>query len=558
MARKDQLTALISKGYFPKELPPTFSTESFGASVDKILHDWERAGVFSRSPSKKKKRKNSYSYKVVPADPEIISIPKRGYERRNLHITHPVPQALLGRELVEGWRAVQKWLLRQTFSEDEVQISPKHNRAIKGINFQVHLAKKGFIEGTSDWLVKTDISRFYPSIYTHSIPWAAYGKERVKKDLALYGGSLADRLDLLVRACNRNQTIGIPIGPETSRIIAEVISSRIDTEFQKANNGIGPDRVDRLQDDWFIGAKSLEEAESLLASISAIYRLYGLEINGSKTDIAHILSTKEAAWVSEINSFLSHRSGPLRGVRLRELLKLALRLQSNAPSEPVVGYALSTIEAHHITTADIEAVESFLLKAAVVSPISMNQICRIIISLYRQNGKISRQRVRDRFVELAERNLENGNMYEAIWLIYTIRGLRSKFDSKRISELSELTSSSALALVLLDMESKSLVVRALPKNAWEAKISRERVQSDWVWLLAYEACRRGWLSDQNIVMGDPLLNVLNKHGVEFYDPSKNVTSSKAYVRRRTKMRRANIQLMNKLLFEWRKVHYGSY
>ena len=110
-------------------------------------------------------------------------------------------------------------------------VSDTDSRAIKGINFALHRAKKGYLEATADWLVKTDISRFYPSIYTHSIPWAAYGKERVKAGLDFYKGSFADRLDLLVRSCNRNQTIRLPIGPETSRIIAEIISSRIDSEF---------------------------------------------------------------------------------------------------------------------------------------------------------------------------------------------------------------------------------------------------------------------------------------------------------------------------------------
>lgn len=31
------------------------------------------------------------------------------------------------------------------------------------------------------WMAKTDITNFYPSIYTHSIPWAIVGKEEAKK-----------------------------------------------------------------------------------------------------------------------------------------------------------------------------------------------------------------------------------------------------------------------------------------------------------------------------------------------------------------------------------------
>jgi len=103
--------------------------------------------------------------------------------------------------------------------------------------------------------------------------------------------ALADRLDILIRNCNRNQTIGIPIGPETSRVIAEIISSRIDDDFA-ADTDLNNKDIDRLQDDWFIGVSTFEEAEDVLSKIARLYRDYGLEINGSKTSINHILKTK--------------------------------------------------------------------------------------------------------------------------------------------------------------------------------------------------------------------------------------------------------------------------
>lgn len=277
---------------------------------------------------------------------------------------------MLSYELAKNWKAVQKWLSRQTFSLDEIRISDRYERSLKGINFQIHRTKKAYLEATSDWLVKTDISRFYPTIYTHSIAWAAYGKEKVKRNLKLYQDSLADRLDILIRSCNRNQTIGIPIGPETSRIIAEIISSRIDSDFHRKSPDIPRECVDRRQDDWLIGVNTLERAEIVLSTITSIYRDYGLEINGSKTSIDRIIAAPEAAWVSEIGAFLSHRPGPIRAARLKELLSLSLRLQSDFPYEPVINYVLSIIEGQHVAAGDVELLESFLLKAAVLSPIS--------------------------------------------------------------------------------------------------------------------------------------------------------------------------------------------
>jgi len=262
------LKALLSNGYFPKELPPVFTTVDFGTHSGAILKDWEQGGLFGVKQAKEfakvggKRFRSKYNYKNVPAtDPEVISKPKKLYERRNIHITHPIPQALLSRELADHWPKLQKWLSRQKYSEDEIIISDRYERSVKGINFPIHQAKKSYLEATSDWLVKTDISRFYPTIYTHSIVWAAYGKEKVKTALKNYEGSFADRLDVLVRSCNRNQTIGISIGPETSRIIAEIISSRIDMDFSDQLNSLPGEVVDRLQDDWTIGVGSLEHSE---------------------------------------------------------------------------------------------------------------------------------------------------------------------------------------------------------------------------------------------------------------------------------------------------------
>lgn len=347
------------------------------------MTEWTASKLFTTTQPKYNKRKmrGQYVYQLPNTELEIISKPKRNYERRNIHITHPIPQLLLAHEISSGWLSIWKMLQKQAFSLDKIEISEKHERAIKGIDFGVHRGKKEFLEATSDWLVKTDISRFYPTIYTHSLAWAAYGKERVKENLGLYKGLLADRLDILVRACNRNQTIGIPIGPETSRILAEIISARIDSQFRKLEPDISPEKVDHLQDDWFVGANTLEKAEHALSSINLTYRDYGLEINGHKTSIGYILAHSGTSWISEIGGFLSHNSKMLSGSRLREFLSLSLRFQAEHPSDAVITYALSVVEGKKYSESDIEVLESFLLKASVQSPVSMDKICRIILNL---------------------------------------------------------------------------------------------------------------------------------------------------------------------------------
>ncbi len=67
--------------------------------------------------------------------------------------------------------------------------------------------------------MKTDLSRFYQTIYTHSLPWAIHGKAQAKenKENGLYG----NKLDSCVRNTQDQQTIGLPVGPDTSFILSE-------------------------------------------------------------------------------------------------------------------------------------------------------------------------------------------------------------------------------------------------------------------------------------------------------------------------------------------------
>jgi hypothetical protein len=539
------LQALLSNGYFPKELPNVFTTEDFGNAAQEIIQEWEAADLYTVKVSKDFKKiggkrfRGKRGYKKLPsADPEVISKPKKMFERRNLHITHPVPQALLAKEIAENWNTVQKWLSKQTYSVDEIRVSPKHKRAIQDINFPLHRVKTGFVEATSDWLVKTDITRFYPSIYTHSIAWAAYGKEKVKSNLGHYEGSIADRLDLLVRSCNRNQTVGLPIGPETSRIIAEIISSRIDHDFHKSSKARLPrgvattHSVDRLQDDWTVGVSTLEQAEYVLSQITKCYRDYGLEINGSKTSVTHLIKAAQSDWSTEISAFLSHRRGQMHGARLREFLTLCLKLQVEHPTENVLNYALSIIESYPIIQPDVEILETFLLKAAAISPISLERICRIILNIDHDTNGLSKKRIVTRFIELAERHIEHGAIYEVIWLLFTIRGLKYPFRVRKISEAAENIQSSALRLLLLDLDRLKVPIGSLPKGTWENDISKERSLADWTWLYGYEAVRKGWLKGPSHYLKTPFLKPLDERNVVFYDPAKNVARSRNVAKQR--------------------------
>jgi hypothetical protein len=555
---EDRLKLLLGKGYFPNELPPVFVTDTFAQHANYILAEWEAKKVFKvlatvnyKRPGKPKvKLAASYKYIVAGTEAEVISKPKRGFERRNIHVTHPLPQALLAKEISDNWETICRWLATSRYSVDRLKFAADSERGISDINFRAHAAKKNFIEATADWLVLTDITRFYPSIYTHSIPWAAYGKTRVKADLPRYVGALGDRIDALLRSCNRDQTVGIPIGPETSRIVAEIISSRLDQHLFE-RQPLDQNRADRLQDDWFVGADDLVEAEKTLSTLHQVYREYGLEINGSKTSIDRVVSSHAPTWKSELSGFLSHRNGALQGARLREFFDLSIRLQVNHRNDPVINFALAVLERDRYHDDDLANIETFLLKAAQLSPISIDKIARIIINIFSANQRLSLPRIVQRFTSLAERHLEHGNTFEAVWLIYALRGTKSRLNSTIISDLCADHAGSVLPLILLDMESKGLVSRKLPKSRWEAAFLPDRVSEDWCWLLAYEGIRHGWLTDKHGLMSKPFFKPFSDKTIVFYDETKNIARSRKAIRARVLKSRTQTSEVVAFLRKWR-------
>jgi len=105
------------------------------------------------------------------------------------------------------------------------------------------------------YLITTDIKNFYPSIYTHSIPWAIHGKKFIRSAKNRHNYNLfGNRLDKLFQNADDGCTNGVPIGPVVSDLIAEIVLSAVD---RMISGELEKDiLVVRFKDDYRILAKS--------------------------------------------------------------------------------------------------------------------------------------------------------------------------------------------------------------------------------------------------------------------------------------------------------------
>ncbi|ELQ9311352.1 RNA-directed DNA polymerase [Serratia marcescens] len=138
-------------------------------------------------------------------------------------------------------------------------------------------------------LYTLDVSKCFDSIYTHSISWATKTKNFTKGMLANKPLCFGDAFDKLMQRSNFNETHGVIIGPEISRIFAEVILQKIDLNVQHKLNRMDPPirkNVDydirRYVDDVFIFSRTEFDAELIYKVYSDKLNEYNMHVNLGK------------------------------------------------------------------------------------------------------------------------------------------------------------------------------------------------------------------------------------------------------------------------------------
>lgn len=150
------------------------------------------------------------------------------------------------------------------------------------------------------FLVKVDVAKCFDSIYTHSVSWATEGHDVIKAHINRLAGKVpnngrepfGDDFDKLMQRLNHNETSGITIGSEVSRIFAEIILQAIDVDVEAAleleglKHGVDYEIL-RYVDDYFIFLADAQRRALVVATLSEALRKYKLHLNASKEQGEH-------------------------------------------------------------------------------------------------------------------------------------------------------------------------------------------------------------------------------------------------------------------------------
>lgn len=220
------------------------------------------------------------------------------YAWRPLQLIHPAIYVSLVHQITksENWNLIQQRFA--VFSaNDKIEchsipvVSESEDVTVK--ETQVNSWWK-FVEQRSislaldyQYMLQTDISDCYASIYTHSVSWALHTKEIAKNPKNRSSNSLIGVvIDNHLRYMSFGQTNGIPQGSILMDFIAEIVLGYLDLLLSDKINEIGITnyRILRYRDDYRIFSNNPFEVEQITKALSELLSEMGLKLNADKTE----------------------------------------------------------------------------------------------------------------------------------------------------------------------------------------------------------------------------------------------------------------------------------
>lgn len=353
--------ALLRFNYFPMvkyrrdEVPPMFSTQQFTPAIADAL-------VAATSNRPRGMGFDSVGYRATRLKNVV----------RKLDIPHPFPYAELCQRLRDNWGN-----LNYICVNENSRIKPERHggrlvvmAAYAGIesdrvvvmeneSFPTDLARHLDLASGQKYRVSVDVSNCFPSLYSHSIPWALVGHAHAKshREPALW----FNQLDAAQRFLKRAETQGAPIGPATSNIINEIIMARVDETLRQHGY-----RFSRFIDDYVCFTESRDDAERFIRDVEVQLDRYLLRLNANKVKIESLPLPHKVLWVNELNMAVSAVDN-FTPRRVAHFLDYAISIQNQNPDAGIIKYAGRILE-DKITVENAAVFVRYLLGLAKLHP----------------------------------------------------------------------------------------------------------------------------------------------------------------------------------------------
>lgn len=493
----DRAKRLLAKGYFPSQLPPCFTTKDLGDHHEDLYNEWNK--LQAKAPSSK---------------PELFSVARVGHKRRVTSLTNPIAQTFLAVHIAQNWGGIVAHYRQSRLSSSHPRFLPNGERAITISSMQLLYERKVLRAAGYRYMLRTDISRFFPTIYTHSVPWAVHGKAVAKRNRKITPKYFGNLLDLSLRQCQDEQTFGLPIGPDTSHIIAESIATSVDVEMKKRLKYLPAGF--RYVDDYYMFFATAAEADAALAALIRALKEFELQINFEKTLTCPVIEISDDYWTHQLRSFEIAQSGRKQASDIHHFFELSKELAKRNSDESVMAYALKKASSVLIKKENWKHFEAHLCQVTLAYPNTL-QIAARIFSTYAGAGyKIGVEKISRVLNAVIEDHSQLGHHSEVVWALWMCKELEIKISDTNIERISDMHSS-VCALILLDLHQQGKLIKPPKMTYWNQAENADALYSD-LWLLSYEAAVRLWGGFKDAhVAGHNYFSLMQDRAIRFYD-----------------------------------------
>jgi|SRR5271165_4231515 len=501
---------LLMRGHFPKELPPAFFTEQF-----------------ARYATTKDGRKTLASYKPADNFTECVKyqLALPGAHRRELRIPHPASFAHLAEITAKNFRRILTRSGRSPFSKSRPVYLTSHQRALRPVLKPSNIAReRAVLRAAGSFLLKADVSQFYPSLYTHAVGWAIDPNARNKSNWR-NPRLLGNQLDQALMNLDGKVSQGIPIGNDISFLLAETVLAQVDRALS-----VPRERALRWFDDYEIAFDTRQEAEACLKRLRRELGTFRLRINPAKTTITQLPQTAEEEWQE-----LLIQSGGTRANNIRGMVRhfdTAFRQREQYPDSPVLLYALGVLFGLKCPDPKVGRIAQSCLTQAILSEPGAAQKAFALLSYWRLNSfSVDTNLIANTINQLILRHEASRLSSDVAWALAFCLEQTIELNAKAGRVLSSFDDD-CIAIQALHLHSRGL----LPRGFSTASISKLLRNSDLDrehWLIGYEATRQGFLKDsESTVRSNPLFS-------DLLAPQDYVLSRQAsHIRKRRSPRRS--------------------
>jgi hypothetical protein len=462
---------LLTRGYFPKELPPSFYSEQFAEYATSATG---RATLASYQPA-------SNSTECL-----VYNLALPGQARRELRILHPVAFAQLAGFVAKNFGRLLKIASSSPFAKSRPIYASNRGRAIQPMMSPSNLAKeRAATRAGASFLLKADVSQFYPSLYTHAVGWAIDPKLRLKANWH-NKKFLGAKIDQSLMDASAKVSQGVPIGNDISFLLAEGVLARVDRAVRFAK-----ERAYRWFDDYEIAFDTKEQAESGLARLHKELDRFKLRLNPAKTRIVELPGASQESWQQHLQD--TARAKFLNPQEMVRHFDVAFRLREEYPESPILLYAMGVLFKITRPEPEVGRIAQSSITQALLSEPGAAQKAFALLSFWHINGfSLNTTLIHDTICRMVFRHQWRGATSDVAWaLAFCLEQgmLLNKSTARVLSRFDD----DCILLQALHLHSAGLLPSGFSSSHIEKRIKDADLDREH-WLLSYETARHGFLN----------------------------------------------------------------